>query len=300
MIQTWHTPDWGLLSCVKSLVDTTTTPHGRITLGPIQIADFGPSEDIITTIDYGGKVCAYEEMVLADPNTPERSGSVCDAWSDEVGVQPILQYSPDGRYLAVIGRRGQRNGMLGFVWDASAKRRVLDLSAAIQQEDHQSLSESVSEIPTSVVFSPDSRYMVTLGVNQNVPVWDLHAPGVSVYLSGPTKPPRCAVFSPDGQFIISGGDDHAWRVWHARTGRCVQVVYGLDRCDALVLSYMHESSKAFIIAANFRLHTIRVWEVAFSNRLGLARKPLLRHVIGMSRRLDLNGQFEMCHVHDRV
>jgi WD40 repeat protein len=73
----------------------------------------------------------------------------------------------------------------------------------------------------ALAFSPDSRYAVSAGEDQNVIVWDVDSGREIRRMSGHASRVIGAVFSPDGQRVISASGNFLY-VWDVKTGEQIR------------------------------------------------------------------------------
>ena len=123
--------------------------------------------------------------------------------SQDKNLRAVL--SPDGRELAAIdGGRGA-NGMQRLsVWDlASGEERVLESSPPRSR---------------SLLFSPDSRYLLVANVGVEVKCWDL-VRGEPVWSSKDQF--HKYLFAPNGRTIFQVRNSGAWSARNAATGEAI-------------------------------------------------------------------------------
>lgn len=141
--------------------------------------------------------------------------------------------SPDGRRIATVGqslstsRDGWRNFSLGpdgvvstffegsgHLWDAASGRKLSSLAG------HQG---GISV----VAFSPDSKQVVTGGLDATAIVWDASNGRLLHRLRGHRGRVAVAAFSADGRRILTSGFDRNTRVWDANTGEELLSIAGV-------------------------------------------------------------------------
>ncbi|KAJ6543121.1 WD40-repeat-containing domain protein [Mycena capillaripes] len=64
-----------------------------------------------------------------------------------------------------------------------------------------------------MVFSPDSKYVVSGSCDKTVRIWDMMSKNVFRILSGHTDAIESVTFLSDGRHIVSGSFDKTLRVW---------------------------------------------------------------------------------------
>jgi RNA polymerase sigma factor (sigma-70 family) len=170
-----------------------------------------------------GAVCLYD---LAEKRPPR----TLDTDIDRVltpRLERFLQFSPDGRLVALGGRRDLHRfisdekgkseclgdgsfppiGLPVQVWDRASGKAVWTLSGPEGQS-------------TCFAFSPDSKTLATGSPDGSVRIWDLdnHRLRARHELGGPVT---CVVHAPDGKALIAGtrGDDPAVVAWDVASGR---------------------------------------------------------------------------------
>jgi WD40 repeat protein len=112
---------------------------------------------------------------------------------------------------------------------------------------------------TSVVFSPDGRYLAvgTQG-GSSVQLIDISSWQVIRTFEGHTSGVTSVAFSPDGKLLASGSWDTAIKLWEVATGREVRTLEG---------HYWGVNSVAFssdgkLLASGSRDGTIKLWDIS--------------------------------------
>ena len=72
----------------------------------------------------------------------------------------------------------------------------------------------------SLVFSPDSKFLVTGSEDFLIRVWDISSESVLQTLSAHTQEIYTLDWSKDGSIIVSGSGDQTIKVWNATTFLC--------------------------------------------------------------------------------
>jgi RNA polymerase sigma factor (sigma-70 family) len=113
-----------------------------------------------------------------------------------------MAFSPDGRWLAVVGgepgRRNERGELQ--LWDVESGREVQSF------EGHK-------ERPTQVEFSPDGRMLATGCLDNVLRLWEV-ASGVERHrFAGQTGAVYSVTFAPDGRTLAASSADAPGYVW---------------------------------------------------------------------------------------
>ncbi len=127
---------------------------------------------------------------------------------------------------------------------------------------------------TSVVISPDKRFLVSGGLDDAIKVWDFAAGELRLVLKGHTKPINDLAISPDCQLLASASDDHTVRLWNLTTGKQIQTLLGHSR-DVNAVA-IHGGGQ--LLASGSEDRTVRLWRLGngeavriFSNLAGMIR-----------------------------
>ena len=109
-----------------------------------------------------------------------------------------VQYSPDGKFLAVAG------GIGIWIYDTTTHQEIA------------LLTEHTSEVD-SFTFAPDGHIIASGSVDGPITLWDRRT-GALTTLTGHTDLVWCVVFSPDGKTLASDSRDSTIRLWNVITG----------------------------------------------------------------------------------
>ena len=78
----------------------------------------------------------------------------------------------------------------------------------------------------SVMFSPDSKLIVSGSWDNNVKIWDVATGTCTQTLEGHWNWVGSVAFSPNSELVASGSADNTVKIWDAATGLCTQTLEG--------------------------------------------------------------------------
>lgn len=139
------------------------------------------------------------------------------------------QFSPDGHYLAAANWDGNV-----LIWEA-ASRRLLHHITPVSYDTSPIEGEGHSDSADSVAFSPDSRFLVSGGLDNLIKVWDVKTGALIKTLIGHEGWVDSLAFSPDGRLLASGSDGsydgfynsvHSVHIWDIETGELLRRLSG--------------------------------------------------------------------------
>jgi WD40 repeat protein len=136
---------------------------------------------------------------LSDNSVKVWESSGKEIFSMEPGDKVILtvSLSDDGEYIAVIYRDST-----GSLWNLS-QERIFSFPVSI----NPILNDNVID------FSPDGKYLVVSGQNNDAVIYDLKG-NIQQHLTGHTGQINYLSFSPDNRFIASASDDSTVLIWN--------------------------------------------------------------------------------------
>ena len=204
-----------------------TKIHDLVKKSRISYVSFSPDGTEILSTDEEGRQAVLWDAASGRQKRTFPGGS----W--------IACFSPDGRYLATLN---QYNGTMVEIWDRQTNAIVKTLRG------HEG-------IVWTIVFSPDSRLLVTGGADRTVRVWDLSNDTQRCVLLGHSQAVCDIAFTPDGRMIATASRDGLVKLWSV-DGPLEPRRLGQDQCRAIVLA--PDGRK--VLAA--KVNEARIWDLA--------------------------------------
>ncbi len=183
---------------------------------------FSPGDEYLATGDLDGKVHLWNGK--SGRHIFEMKGHGCDAAEDGTPLCAIwaVEFSPDGRYLATLGR-----DKTVHLWDTFSRE-----SLTVMQHGEQ------KPVLSSVAFSPDSRYLVTAAWDGTVRLWAVGAGPAKAVVGSRAAWMTEVAFSPDGKTVaIGSGNEGIVMLFDAASGDWIDTLpYHLDEITHLEFS----------------------------------------------------------------
>jgi WD40 repeat protein/tRNA A-37 threonylcarbamoyl transferase component Bud32 len=159
-----------------------------------------------------------------------------------------VRFSPDGKRIASISR-----DMKIKVWDAQSGTEVKTLTRDV------SVSRDFipTALPVPIVFSPDSKKIASISLNDTIKVWEADSGTALMAFKGHEKFITGLVFTPDGKRIISSSKDQTLRVWDESTGQQLMVLKGHE---GIICNVAISPDGKRIVSVSLD-RTAKVWDV---------------------------------------
>jgi serine/threonine protein kinase len=167
--------------------------------------------------------------------------------AEDTVAMEIVAWSPDGAYLAGVGRYSFYDKNILFVWD--------------RQEDwnQNHAWESSTRNLADIDWSPDSRRIASAGKDGVVQIWDLESGQLFNSITVSTGFVQSVEWSPDGTQLATASAGGNIKLWDAQTGELI-----LDIC-CHVFNWMNAGSLAWsedgsMIVSAGSDHKLRLWD----------------------------------------
>jgi serine/threonine protein kinase len=125
-----------------------------------------------------------------------------------------LAWSPDGRRIASGGEEKTIH-----IWDPVKGTNTGFFASLFPSGRGTSLFARHTQKVNAVSWSPDSRYIVSVGSDRTLQVWDANNTKASpIFIYRSSSPGlNTTMWSPNGRYIAAGGNDKSVQVWNMTT-----------------------------------------------------------------------------------
>lgn len=178
-----------------------------------------------------------------------------------------VAFSSDGKYLATVGK--DRLDDTARVWELRSGREVMRLKHRGTRKVYCNSNGQdcfSDEYMRKVAFSPNSKYLTTVGSDDTARVWSVSSGREVLHLK--QRGVLDIAFSPDSKYLATAGKDDMARVWDATSGRelmhlrhtgeVVKLPVKSDVRDTLRVTF---SPNGKYLVTRYSNGTDRVWEV---------------------------------------
>jgi WD40 repeat protein/serine/threonine protein kinase len=196
-------------------------------------------------------------------------------------------FSPDDKYLALAGGINHSRPVAEHksvrLWDVDAKRLAKEFqwndyltSVAYGRDQLAGGSEDGTAViwdvataavrhelkahrgvVTAIAYSPDARYLATVGEDGTLRFWDTGTGQESYTVPGDGTALMCVAYSPDGRLVAASGEDQAIHLWDAATGREVHTLLGHEATVTCV-AFTPDGKR---LASGDLDQVVRLWDV---------------------------------------
>ncbi|KAG0269267.1 hypothetical protein BGZ95_002140 [Linnemannia exigua] len=177
-------------------------------------------------------------------------------------------FSPNGRMLAVTVEKG-----VIYVYDTLTWTRMHRLDGHVKPVESDEYVKPVE----SIVFSPDSRSLVSSGYDNTLRLWDPITGEELLTLEGHSHNIHSVAISPCGSRIASAGNDGTVRLWDAQTGECLCVLEGHG---SYVKSVKYSPDGRQVVSGGWD-GTIRLWDSKTGEPVNVSN-PCSGHVMSLA------------------
>jgi WD40 repeat protein len=220
----------------------------------IQSVAVSPDGKTLAAINIIAKTAETQDCVLKLWNTDSPREPVI-LKSETSRVEPSIEFSPDGRTLACLGKF--EDGPSVQLWDVASGKEVSLRGSGIKSGGRiffspdgsravlTDVSDTVAELwdlrsqkliatlanrqrYAKGLFSPDGKIFAVVNWSNDrslVTLWDSQTGEFLTKLEGYTRRIFCMAFSPDGKTLATGTDDGLVKLWSVASHRLLVTLY---------------------------------------------------------------------------
>ena len=157
-------------------------------------------------------------------------------------------YSPDGKYIA--------GGCctIGSIYTIDASWQNTIKIWEVETGDCVKTLRGHEDDVTSVVFSPDGKYLASGSWDNTVKLWEVETGNCIKTLSGHEDHVTSVAYGPDEKYVASGSWDKTVKLWDVTTGECIKTLENAHSVYSVVFS----PDGAYLASGS---GTIKLWEV---------------------------------------
>jgi WD40 repeat protein/Tfp pilus assembly protein PilF len=174
---------------------------------------------------------------------------------DHPGAVARAALAPNGLRILTVSVNPQNGAFIARMWDAST-------GAAAGQP--WVLGRAVNQVS----FSPDSRLILTAGVDGTARLWSAGGGGQAAPSMEHAAPVNQAVFSPDGKQVVTASADASARAWETATGKAITPP--IKHNDAVTLASFRSDGRQVLTAGADKV--VRAWDATTGQPIGLGMK----------------------------
>jgi WD40 repeat protein len=120
-----------------------------------------------------------------------------------------LAFSPDGKRLATASTDGAIR-----LWQVDHAHDSADRGARVYSNSGPpAILAGFPGSARTVVFSPNGRYLASIGSDDTIRIWNTEAPAEAIVLPPYGASPQRITFMPDGLTLVTTHSDHTTRIW---------------------------------------------------------------------------------------
>ena len=257
----------------------TGTPYPRPKPQALELRADSLNNKAVSLLDLGLEeeaVRCWQEALQADSLHPESTFNLsCLEWrhGDITDLDVIRRLE---QAISKLSRQGLASYLLALAHlergDAPQAIRILTELADKEPEARNILQQAQQTLPDAglvwareghiygmncVSLSPDGRYALSDGKDNDVWLWEIPAGKLLRTFTGHRHFVSSVVFSPDGKKALSGSDDKTIRLWDVESGKCEHIFEGHEH---VVTSVLFSPDGDYALSSS-QDTTVRLWEI---------------------------------------